>query len=134
MRVDGRHIEKGFTAIELIVVIIIIAILASVALPRYVDLTNESRTITLNALAGAAASAMTINYAGCSSVGHAVTPGRCVKVDNCDLVGDLLQGGLPDGYTVTSKSLGAVNGASDTCTLTNVKGSTQSFVGVAAGI
>jgi MSHA pilin protein MshA len=50
-------ISKGFTLIELIVVIIILGVLSTVALPRFVGLDTEARTAAVEALAGAVRSA-----------------------------------------------------------------------------
>ena len=47
-----RQREQGFTIIELIVVIAILAILAAVALPKFIDLTSEARTASLNGVRG----------------------------------------------------------------------------------
>ncbi len=55
----------GFTLIELVVAITVLAVLAAVAIPRFVGLDSQARIAAVNALAGAMNSAAEMTYSLC---------------------------------------------------------------------
>jgi len=61
MRTALRN-EDGFTLIELVIVIVILGILASVAIPRYEDMREQARVATLKGQLGSIRSAISIQY------------------------------------------------------------------------
>lgn len=55
--------QKGFTIIELVVVIVILGILAAVAFPKFQDLSGDAKQAVVNGAKAALLSAAVITYA-----------------------------------------------------------------------
>lgn len=118
--------EKGFTLIEIVMVIVILGVLAAVAIPRFINLQNEANAAALSGVVGGMASAMATNYAACVA-GSA----QCATVDNCNDTGTVMLGGVPAGYGVAAAAIGAVRGDIAPCTVTQTAtGNTATFNGI----
>lgn len=72
--------KKGFTLIELVMVIVILAILAAVAIPRFIDLKENARSATARGIASAIIGSATMAHAqylvtGTNTYTMGTTPG-----------------------------------------------------------
>ena len=55
--------QRGFTLIEIIMVIVLLGIIAAIAIPKYVDLRSEAQDATANGLVGSVIASAAIGYA-----------------------------------------------------------------------
>lgn len=61
--IKAKNRQKGFTLIELVMVIVILGILAAIAIPRFIDLQSDARVATARGIGGAIAGAASILHA-----------------------------------------------------------------------
>jgi len=138
-----KQVQRGFTLIELVMVIVILGVLAAVAIPKFVDLKSDAQLAATQGVAGALASGAAINYGGCAVTGHAVTANKCVTVNKCSDAGALLSPAISIATTCSTTApyltadtavagAGAArNGVSASCTLNYGSGSTCASAGTA---
>ena len=94
-----KQVQRGFTLIELVMVIVILGVLAAVAVPKFVDLKAEAQTAAVAGVAGAVSSASAVNYAARSASNN--SKGVPTATLTCPVAAAaILEGGIPSGYAL----------------------------------
>lgn len=90
-----KKAQKGFTLIELVVVIVILGILAVTAAPKFIDLQDDARTATLDGLRAAMQSASSLVYSKSLIEGNEATAAGASNSTNINGAETLVAFGYP---------------------------------------
>jgi len=91
--------QRGFTLIEVVIIIVILGILAAVAIPKYQDLSGEAKEAAARSSLGSLRSAITIYYATQAvKTGTATWP----PFDSLNTSGVVMEQSIPPNPYVTS--------------------------------
>jgi len=124
-----RGKQKGYTLIELIVVMVILSIMSTVAIAKYLDLHEDAKRASAQSVAGTLTSASVANYL----VRLKGPASNTSAIADCADVAGLLTPGSLSTFVIVSQPVAA--GSTAACTLNHTSaGPTTSATFTAYGI
>jgi type IV pilus assembly protein PilA len=133
-------VQKGFTLVELMIVIVIVGILSAVALPNFLSQTSKAKATEAKTLAASAIKEAQVAWTESGATGltawSPVQPtGQCPKATNNFAF--TCAGGTPTAVTVTatgSSTSGDLSGKTVVATADVTTGGVVNFCGTAPGM
>ena len=118
-------LSRGFTLVELIIIMIIVGILAAIVVPKFIDLRGEAAQKATDSVAAALNAASAANYQ-LSRAGS----DKAIPIQNCQDIAEVLSTSqaLPEDYEIGNLAIAA--GSWEPCIVTHPDDSTTAtFIG-----
>lgn len=115
-----RKNDLGFTFLELGIIILVLAILTAITIPKFFDLMADAKIRATNAVATSLTTANTANYTL-----RKKSPKKGISVSNCQDISKTSSDALKPGYAIVSQKINMNETA--TCHLTGPNSTTATF-------
>ncbi len=118
--------KRGFTMIEVVMIIVILGIIAAVAIPRFFNPVGDAQKETLKNIASSLDSASAKNHSKCTNTDKLDKINKCIKITKCSDITAIMTPRLilgPTGaaiestYNLLIDTRVEANGTEATCTL-----------------
>ena len=129
-----KNLQKGFTLIELMIVVAIIGILAAIALPAYQDYTVRAKVSEVILAASACRTGITEALQVSSAIdASAALPTACTSTPSKFVTGVVADGNGVITVTANQTNLTALTGSTNTLTLIPIQTGVAPVVGATDG-
>ncbi|WP_455209543.1 type II secretion system protein [Kaarinaea lacus] len=117
-----KFCERGLSLVEIVMMLVVLGILASTAIPSFVDKRAVAHQTAVTGVAGSLGSASAINFTV-----RSINGSNGIAVANCLDVAKALESSLSSEYSIAETPIGP--GVTRKCTVTSRSGESAEFIG-----
>ena len=117
-----KYQQRGLSLVEIVMALVVVAILASTAIPSFVTDRTAARKAAVEGVAGSLGSASAINFTV-----RNINSEYGLSIANCTDIALTLEGELTSEYTIVPAEISP--GTNKKCTVTHKSGESAEFVG-----